>query len=129
MNLILHHIGIACENIDEQIAYMKTTFGELRVGERTFDELQDAELCMLYLADGSRVELIAGKQVERLVKKRQFLYHTCYLTDNLSDKMKLFVEQGAMVVSEPKPARLFDGARVAFLMTELGLIELLEKKE
>ena len=37
--------------------------------------------------------------------------------------------RGGVLVSEPKPAVLFGGRRVAFLYTRIGLIELLEEND
>ena len=123
----LHHIGIAAEKMEDMIAYVTSLFPVDTISETVYDEKQDASLCMLTLKDGSRVELVSGPMVEKRVKKRQFLYHTCYETENLEEAIQAFEERDARLVSEPKEAVLFGMRRVAFLMTDMGLVELLDQ--
>lgn len=125
--LRFHHIGLATENIDESIEEMKNYFDIMDISDSVYDEKQDATLCMVTISDGTKIELISGNQVAKLVKKRQFLYHICYETDDIELQIKRFEELGSMVVSEPKEAILFGMKRVAFLMTNMGLVELVEK--
>lgn len=122
----LHHIGIAAENMSDMIAYVNDLFPVKHISDVVFDEKQNGSLCMITLEDDSRIELIAGPVVAGRLKKRQFLYHTCYETDDLNKTMDDFIAKGAVIISEPKEAVLFDMKRVAFLMTELGIVELLE---
>jgi len=122
-----HHIGIATADIPKMQEYLGKFASISHITDTVYDEQQDASLCMVTLKDGTDIELISGHQVERLVKKRNFLYHTCYEVADIEQKIADFVENGAMLVSEPKPAILFDNKRVAFLMTELGLVELVEE--
>lgn len=121
-----HHIGIATDDIDRMKGYLGRVSEVGDVSGTVYDELQDAELCMVSLEDGTQIELIAGRVVEKLVKKRNFLYHICYEVDDLEGQMENLVENGAIVVSDPKEAVLFQGRRVAFLMTDMGMVELLE---
>ncbi len=74
------------------------------------------------------IELISGPCVENILKKRQFLYHTCYTVHDIEQTMKQLIEDGAFLVREPKEAILFSNQKVAFLSWNLGLIELLEEK-
>lgn len=122
----LHHIGIAAAQMEGMIDYVTSFFPVKSVSEIVFDEKQNANLCMLTLDDGSRIELVSGPVVEKRVKKMQFLYHTCYETEDLQAAMEAFEEKGAKIVSGPKEAVLFGMRRVAFLMTDMGLVELLE---
>jgi hypothetical protein len=62
-----------------------------------------------------------------MVRRGQFLYHLCYLTEDLDRVISRLVGDGCVLVSGPSPAVLFDGNRVAFLLGPLGLIELLEE--
>jgi len=40
-----------------------------------------------------------------------------------------FVDNGSILFSEPKPSKLFNNRKVAFLMSDIGIIELLESKD
>ena len=121
-----HHLGIATADILEMQEYLKQITRIADMTDVVYDEQQQAYLCMVTLSDGTQIELIAGAMVEKLVKKRNFLYHTCFEVMDLEKKIACLVRNGALVVSEPKEAVLFGLRRVAFLATEMGLIELLE---
>ena len=122
-----HHIGIATENIENTIKYLKNIMNIKNISETVYDRNQDANLCMLTLEGGAKLELVSGKIVEKIVKKRQFLYHTCYETENITEEIEKLKKLGGFIVSEPKEAILFNEKKVAFLMTDLGLMELVEK--
>lgn len=124
-----HHIGIACADIIHMKQYLERLFAVSEVGEEIFDEFQDVNLCMVTLQDGTRIELVSGKTVEKLVKRHHFLYHICYSTENMEMRIKEFENSGAKIVSPPKPAKLFGGGyKATFLMTECGLVEIIGKE-
>jgi len=123
-----HHIGIACKNIDEEIANISKIHTITKQTEKFFDARQNAELVLLTLADGSNMELIAGKQVDTFVKKNITYYHICFEVDDILAEIDRLVAEGAFLVSPPKPAILFGNRLVAFLNVPYGLIELLNSK-
>ena len=123
----IHHIGIACSNIEEALADFGRYYPIVKRSEVVYDELQKAELCMVYTDTGLDVEFIAGEQVARLVKKGISYYHLCYEVDDLDAALSESVGKGAMIISEPKPAILFGGRRVAFVYLPYGLVEFVEK--
>lgn len=122
-----HHIGIATEDISKTEAWLKCIYGVGEKSDTVYDEKQDANLCMYTLEDGTKIELISGNVVKTFLKKKIFLYHTCYEVDNLDVKSQELLQAGAMIVSEPKDAVLFDNKRVMFFLTPMGMIELLER--
>lgn len=123
----IHHIGIACSDIEEALADFGRFHPIVKCSEVVYDELQKAELCMVYTDTGLDVEFIAGEQVARLVKKGISYYHLCYEVDDLDAVLSESVGKGAVIISEPKPAVLFDGRRVAFVYLPYGLVEFVEK--
>ena len=124
-----HHIGIATNDIEKMKNKMKKFFEIKDISETVYDANQDAYLCMITLKDNCKIELINGKVVEKILKKRQYLYHTCYSVENIDETINDLIEDGAFLVSEPKEAILFNNKKVAFLMWELGLIELVENRK
>ncbi|RCH54888.1 VOC family protein [Mucilaginibacter hurinus] len=120
-----HHVGVACRDINEGIAEMSKIHEISVVSKIVKDEQQNAELCMLTLADGVNIELIAGKQVEGFVKKGITYYHLCYEVENINTEIERLEKEGAYLLSAPKPAILFDNREVAFLHVSYGIIELL----
>lgn len=121
-----HHIGVACSNIREEIDTIKKIHEIVDVSPILFDTEQKAELCILETSDGLRIELISGEQVANIVKKRITYYHICFETPDIEKEIARLQALGAFLVSEPKPAILFDNKRVAFLQVSYGLIELVE---
>lgn len=121
-----HHLGIACENHDEIIQFLRLNFGDIVVSEAIFDPLQDATVQMISLPDGTNVELISGERVAPFVRRNTLLYHTCWAVDNIEDSISTLVSSGAILISEAKEAILFDNRKVAFLVSVIGLIELVE---
>ena len=124
-----HHIGIATDNIEKTLLKLRKYFKIAEVSKVVYDANQDANLCMITLDSGIKIELINGKVVENILKKRQYLYHTCYSVENIEKTIENLQLDGAFLVKEPKKAVLFNNKRVAFLLWDLGLIELLEERD
>lgn len=122
----IHHVGIACKKIEKAIVDYKKCFNVVGETPIVYDELQKASLCLLKTDTGLDVEFISGEQVASLGKGVSY-YHLCYTVENLEEAVSEFENKGAVVVSTPKPAVLFGGKRVAFLLVRSGLIELLEE--
>lgn len=122
----LHHIGIATGDIDKLTVYVEKTIGIAHKSEKIYDEQQQAWLCMLELADGSRLELIEGNAVKRFLKKHINLYHICYEVEDIVQEKENWLSRGGVLVSDEKSAVLFNGRKVVFLMSQIGLVELLQ---
>lgn len=122
-----HHIGICCKNIKEEIENIKKIHQVKSVSEVIYDKKQEAELCILEIEDGLKMELISGKQVENLLKKRITYYHICYEVENIIEEKEKLIKNGAFLLSDEKEAVLFSNRKVCFLITSYGMIELLEK--
>lgn len=123
----VHHIGIACPDIEEAIRDFGKYHDIVWQSSIVNDPLQNAKLCIIKTNLGIDYEFISGPQVERLIKKGITYYHTCYEVDSIYKSIEVLMEKGAVMISEPKPAVLFDNKMVAFLYLSYGLIELLEK--
>lgn len=121
----LHHTGCACKDIHKTAAQLAKQF-DAKCSDIVFDKNQNAELCMLTLKDGSQIELVSGDVVKSFVAKGVTYYHNCYSTPDIEATIVQLQDRGMLLVSPPKEAILFDNKRVAFLMSAVGLIELLE---
>lgn len=122
-----HHIGIACKNIKKEIEALKKFHTVIRVSGITYDDLQKSDLCMVTTGDGLNIELVSGPQTDDITKRGSAYYHICYSVNDIDGSVKEFIDKGALLVSPPKPAILFDKKKVAFLMLPYGLIEFVEK--
>jgi methylmalonyl-CoA/ethylmalonyl-CoA epimerase len=123
-----HHIGIACKNINEQIAEVSAIHEIIEQSPIVFDVEQNATLVLLTLANGTKLELISGKVVETLVKKNITYYHLCFEVEDIYAETERLVNEGALLISPPKPAVLFNNRMVTFLNVSYGMIELLNAK-
>ena len=124
--LKFHHLGIACENIKEVTVFLENTFSIVKKSKIVFLENQGVDACLLTNDDGTNIELVSGKTIEGFVKKKQFLYHSCWEVENIDTAIKSFVDNECLLISEPKPSILFNNRKVAFLFTDVGILELLE---
>ena len=72
----LHHVGVCSKNIEKSIKDIKKIHNIVEQTDIIFDPLQNAELCMITIEDGTKIELISGKVVENLIRKKIDYYHT-----------------------------------------------------
>ena len=124
----LHHIGVACRNIDEEIGNISKIHKITAQSLTIFDKEQNADVVLLTLADGTKIELVTGRQVEGLLKKNITYYHLCYEVNDIHAETDRLVADGAFLISAPKPAALFNNREVAFLHVSYGIIELLNSR-
>mgnify|MGYP001483286679 CR=1 FL=1 len=124
--LKFHHLGIACENILEVSIFLERTFSISKKSKIVFLENQGVDACLLTNDDGTNIELVSGKTIQGFIKKKQFLYHSCWEVDDIDATIKNFTDNGSLLISEPKASLLFNNRKVAFLYTDVGILELLE---
>ncbi|MET3535525.1 VOC family protein [Chryseobacterium limigenitum] len=120
-----HHVGVACKDIQAELQSIRQLHKIIEETPVVFDPNQQAELCMITVEDGLNIELVAGKPVENLLKKRISYYHICYEVDDIDKTIEDLTEKGGMLISPPKEAILFNNRKVAFLMLSYGIVELL----
>jgi len=125
----IHHIGIACADIEKMKKIVKKTHTIVHDSGTIFDEHQDVRACLLKTSEGPDIELISGKKVENLVAKGITYYHLGYEVKNMDSEIARLKKAGAILLSAPKPAILFEMAMVAFMYLQYGVIELIEYKK
>lgn len=124
----LHHIGIASDNIKKSIERLRMIYDLKNVGEIIYDELQEVELCYIETTNGVNIELISGEKVKSFCKNLTPIYHLCYQVKNINEHIDEMIKiKGCLLISEPKPAKLFNNRLVAFIQSKEGMIELLEE--
>ena len=130
----LHHVGIVVDDIEAGIQRYKALFGFVPVTEVVDDPVQKVSVVLLSSpeSDGAPVELIApltdDSPVSNILKGNVRLYHLCFLVENIEEALKNFRSNGAIIISGPVAAELFEGKRIAFVYTpDNYVVELLEK--
>jgi methylmalonyl-CoA/ethylmalonyl-CoA epimerase len=121
----VHHVGVACGDIVATREWVNAVFPVSHDSGIIYDPLQDAELCLLQIDGGLAVELVAGSVVAGMLRRRTSFYHLCYEVPDISTAISSVESSGGRLISGPVPAVLFGGREVAFLLTPLGLLELL----
>ena len=130
----LHHVGIVVDDIESGIQRYRALFGFNPVTEVVDDPIQKVSVVLLSgpEADSVPIELIApltdDSPVSNILKGKTRLYHLCFLVENIEETLKNFRSHGAIIISGPVPAELYDGKRIAFVYTpDKYVVELLEK--
>jgi len=130
----LHHVGIVVDDIESGIQLHKALFGFDPITEVVDDPIQKVSVVLLSgpEADSVPIELIAplsdDSPVSKILKGNTRLYHLCFLVENIEETLKNFRSHGAIIISGPVPAELYEGKRIAFVYTpDKYVVELLEK--
>jgi methylmalonyl-CoA/ethylmalonyl-CoA epimerase len=124
-----HHVGIACHSIESELQTLKAIFGLFikEISEVFPTPEDDGQVCLVTLKDESKIELVSGKVVKTLLERGFSYYHSCYEVADIDLLVGEFEKKGMLILARPKPAPLFNGRRVAFIMSNLGVIEFLEE--
>jgi methylmalonyl-CoA/ethylmalonyl-CoA epimerase len=122
MLLRIDHVGIACENLDQKIAFYGSTFG-VTVVSREINEEQGVKEAMLHVADGegggSYIQLLEPLSPDTpvgkfLAKRGEGLHHVAYGVTDVTEAMALIGGSGVRLIDE-RPRHGAMGTSIAFL--------------
>ncbi len=125
--LRFHHVGIACRDLPKIRQFVKATHRIVADSGVVSDPWQDVDLCLLTDESGLRYELVSGPVVAAQIAKGASYYHSCYEVDDIGEGVAFLKRHGCLPVLGPVEAILFGGRKVVFLMSPMGLVELLER--
>jgi methylmalonyl-CoA/ethylmalonyl-CoA epimerase len=117
----LHHIGIATNDILAGIRHHEEIFDIHPITEIVEDPIQKVLLVLLsgQSVGGAQIELIQplsdDSPVSNIMKKGTPLYHLCFEVEDIEGELKKARARGALVISGPVSAKLFNGGRIAFI--------------
>lgn len=132
-DFIFHHLGVAVQNLDEQIPRYRELFGYELTSGPFDDPIQKVSVCFLSRGNGDMViELVAplgpDSPVIRTLKKGVAAYHICYEVPDINAAITHLRDQGSFLLGEPVPAVAFDLRAIAWLMTSTNLlVELIQR--
>jgi methylmalonyl-CoA/ethylmalonyl-CoA epimerase len=118
----IDHVGIACLDLEEKIAFYESTFG-LVVVSREVNEAQGVKEAMLHVADGpagaSYVQLLEplgpGTPVGKFIAKRgEGMHHIGYGVEDVSAVLAALEADGVRLIDE-RPRHGSMGASIAFV--------------
>lgn len=132
----LSHVGIIVKDIEQGIKNHESLFGYKQLGPIVDDHTQKVRVVLMGTSDADpvKIELISpltdDSPVTELLKKRQALYHLCYEVPDIEDAKKKARENGAVIITKPVEAPLFDNRKICFLFTrDHYVIELVEGEQ
>lgn len=128
--LVFHHIGIACRDIDKtREFYLGLGYTASPVVD---DPLQHVRICFLDKEGAPRLELLEPLDDQSPVARTLATagvtpYHFCYEVRNIDEAIAALRTKRFLLVSGPVPACALGDRRIAFLYNKNnGLIELVE---
>jgi methylmalonyl-CoA/ethylmalonyl-CoA epimerase len=127
LGLPFHHVGIACADLEKAAEFVERAFGSVSDSGTVHDPIQNADVRLFNAGMPTAIELVSGPAVANIASKGMTYYHICYTTPDIEQTLRDAKAAGALIVSKAAPAVLFGGRRVAFVYTDLGLIEFLEE--
>ncbi|MFI7697648.1 methylmalonyl-CoA epimerase [Nonomuraea sp. NPDC049480] len=122
MFMRIDHIGIACRNLEEKIAFFSETF-ELTVVAREVNEEQGVKEAMLHIADGegggSYIQLLEPLTEDSpvgkfLAKRGEGVHHVAFGVRDVTESMAKINEKGVRLLDE-RPRHGSMGSQIAFL--------------
>ncbi|WP_405145253.1 methylmalonyl-CoA epimerase [Sphaerisporangium sp. NBC_01403] len=122
MLLRIDHVGIACENLDEKIAFYEATFG-VTVVSREVNEEQGVKEAMLHVADGegggSYIQLLEPLSADTpvgkfLAKRGEGLHHVAYGVTDVTEAIEQIGGAGVRLIDK-QPRHGAMGTSIAFL--------------
>ncbi|HXY34289.1 MAG TPA: VOC family protein [Planctomycetaceae bacterium] len=116
--LVFHHVGIACERIENEIPHYELI--GYRAEGQIFEDSRQVIRGLFMKAGAMQIELIEPLRPESpvctFIARGVQMYHQAFLSHNLRAAVRTLVDRGAVIVSHPKPAVAFGGRQVCFLL-------------
>jgi methylmalonyl-CoA/ethylmalonyl-CoA epimerase len=118
----IDHVGIACYDLEEKIAFYEGTFG-LILASREVNEAQGVEEAMMHVADGpagaSYVQLLRPLEPDTpvgkfLAKRGEGVHHVGYGVDDVVAALEAIGSKDVRLLDE-RPRHGSMGASIAFL--------------
>lgn len=120
----LSHVGIIVKDIHEGIKNHEALYGYKQLSEIVEDPTQKVRVVLMGHSkdDPVKLELISpmseDSPVTELLKKRQAIYHLCYEVPDIEEAKNKARKNGAVVITKPVEAPLFDDRKICFLYTK-----------
>lgn len=127
----IHHFGYLTESIYDAVKEF-SLLGYCCHDQLYHDSLRDINIQFIRSSSGELIELIepAGERsiVKGLIgKSKNNIYHICYYSENINEKILELADKGFFLISPPQPAVAMNNKKVAFLISKFaGMVELYE---
>ena len=132
----LSHVGIIVKDIAEGIKNHEALYGYKQLSDIVEDPTQKVRVVLMGHSqdDPVTLELISpmseDSPVTELLKKGQAIYHLCYEVSDIEAAKNEARKNGAIIISNPVEAPLFNERKICFLYTkDHYVIELVEREQ
>lgn len=133
-SLIFHHIGVACHNIEKELAAAYAPLGYQKVSDYFEDPLQGVRGVFVEIPGGGInkgiLELLENMPgchtLDSFLMRRIQAYHLAFTSSTIEHDMQMLINHGAIVVSPLKQSIYFRKRIGFFALKNLQLIELIE---
>ncbi|MEI6268140.1 MAG: VOC family protein [Methylococcaceae bacterium] len=129
--LVFHHLGLAVRRPSQALSFIRGM--GYQHTEAIFDAEQNVNLILCTHGQMPTIEIIypslSRGPLESILKDHsEMFYHLCYTSNNMNNSIqKIKSENRVIMVSDIKPAILFEGRGVSFYkVAGFGLIEIIE---
>lgn len=132
--LVIDHIGIVVNSIEEAIAEWEAIFGYRQSSDVVTNTRQKVKVVFLSKEDSLPVKLLSPSEpsspVALLARRGGGLHHVCFRCDSLRVEVPWLQEQGARMTVAPEPGEAFCNHEVAFFSAGNNLrFELIDTTE
>jgi methylmalonyl-CoA/ethylmalonyl-CoA epimerase len=127
----VHHFGYLTTSIEKSVKEF-SLLGYVTFDKLYFDDVRGINIQFIRSISGELIELIESVSEMSIVKgllstNKNKIYHICYYTTDIEQKIDHLKKQGFVLISPPQPAIALNNSNVAFLLSKYaGMIELYE---
>jgi len=133
--MVFDHIGIIVNNIDKATEILMDDHDLKIYGDKIIEPEINVIIQFLVDSKGLRYEIIEpnhpNSPLHKIIVNKNInkIHHIAYQVNNIDEKCEYFRQQGYGYLTKYFRAKIFDNARVIFLMSPIGfVIELIEKE-
>ena len=129
--LRLHHVGYVVADIAQSITQFTGPLGASWDGLIYSDAHQRVKVTFVVTQAGdAMIELVepdgTDSPVAGFLATKGGIHHVCYETPDLGSQISAMRARGARLAKPPRPAVAFGGRRIAWVVVDRLLVELLE---
>jgi methylmalonyl-CoA/ethylmalonyl-CoA epimerase len=129
--MIIDHIGIRVNSIEEGIKQWENIFNYKQMTEVVINSRQNVKVVFLAKENSLLVKLFEplNKNSSNLSSSQrgEGLHHICFKCSNLTTEINRLKKLGLKITAQPQPGEAFENENIAFFYGKQGLnIELIE---
>jgi len=134
MDMIIDHIGIVVNSIEEGIESWGKLFGYQQMTEVVTNTRQKVKVVFLKKEDSMSIKLIeptdSTSPIYMFARRGGGLHHLCFKCRNQNESLADLAAKGARILVPPQPGEAFENENISFVYANHGLnIELIDTEK